>query len=204
MATESLFPREIETDRLRLVSVAADPPDPLALYEHCREGAPHVDEITEFLTWSPHETPRVTAEFLEHAAEAHREGEAAHYVVRPRDGEDGTGEIAGMTGFEVDWDRRSAEFGIWLREPFWGRGYSGERAAALFEVVFDRLDLDLVAIPVHRGNEQSLSAVRRYVDAHGGQHEGLFRHYCLDGDGEPFDAERFSVTAEQYRDATGE
>ena len=37
-----------------------------------------------------------------------------------------------------DWNRRTATLGTWLRKPFWGQGYSGERAARMLELAFDR------------------------------------------------------------------
>jgi len=91
----------------------------------------------------PHETKKETLEFLERGRERWEDNEAASYVIRPREGEDdGAGEIAGFGGFSVDWEKRTAVLGTWLRKRFWGRGYSGERAAALVEVAFENLDLD--------------------------------------------------------------
>ena len=198
-----LFPAEIETDRLRLEAATTETVDVFALYEICREGAPHVDEMTEYLTWDPHETPKVTREFLETTTKQWKAGDTATYVIRPRASEDGAGEIAGMTGFDVDWDARTAEFGAWLRKRFWGRGYSGERAEALMAVAFDRLDLDAVVIPVQRGNEKSRTAVSRYVEAHGGHHEGLLRNAQVAQDGTVMDIHRYSITREEYREAAG-
>jgi len=75
----------------------------------------------------PHETKKETLEFLERGRERWEDNEAASYVIRPREGEDGAGEIAGFGGFSVDWEKRTAVLGTWLRKRFWGRGYSGER-----------------------------------------------------------------------------
>ncbi|WP_246084542.1 GNAT family N-acetyltransferase [Salinadaptatus halalkaliphilus] len=66
------------------------------------------------------------------------------YVLCPRDGEDGAGEIAGTTSVEIDWEKRTLQPGIWFRKRFWGRRYAGERAAAVFTLAFDRLDLEVV------------------------------------------------------------
>jgi RimJ/RimL family protein N-acetyltransferase len=131
-----------------------------------------------------------------------REGEGTDYLIRPRDGEDGAGEVAGATALSADWETRTAELGIWLRKRFWGRGYSGERARALMEVAFERLDLSAVVVTVHSGNEKSMRAVERYVEAHGGHHEGLLRNFHTDRDDEPADVHRFSVTDEEYERAT--
>jgi RimJ/RimL family protein N-acetyltransferase len=193
-----LFPAEIETDRLRLEAATTETVDVFDLYEICREGAPHVEVMTEYLTWDPHETPKATREFLEAVTDQRESGETATYVIRPRASEDGAGEIAGMTGLDVDWDARTAEFGVWLRKRFRGRGYSGERAGALMTVAFDRLDLDAVVVTVQSGNEKSRTAVSRYVEAHGGHHEGLLRNALVAQDGTPVDVHRYSVTREEY------
>jgi ribosomal-protein-alanine N-acetyltransferase len=197
-----LFPERIETERLVLEAATTETVDPLDLYEHVQEGAPHIDEVTEYLTWTPHETPKETAEFLELVTEERENDEGGTYVVRPKPGEGGAGELAGLTGIGVDWDTRTAELGTWLRKRFWGRGYSGERAAALLELAFDRLDLDAVVVGVHDGNEKSRKAVSRYVEAHGGRHEGLLRNFEATQDGSVADVHRFTVTAAEYRAAT--
>jgi len=199
-----LFPDRIETERLALEPLTTDTLDTLDLYEYVRVGAPHVDEVTEYLTWSPHETPKETREFVEAVTEKREAGEGTTYVIRPRDGEPGAGEFAGVTGIGVDWDAQTATLGTWLRKRFWGRGYSGERAGALIEVAFERLDLEAVVVTVEPGNEKSMTAVSRYVEAHGGRREGLLRNYHADQDGTPVDVYRYTVTRAEYEDATGE
>jgi len=197
-----LFPERIETERLELEALTADAVPVFEFYEHVREGAPHIDEVTEHLTWSPHQTPKETRDFYDHVASEREADEGETYAIRPKPGEDGAGEFAGVTGIGVDWDARTAEFGVWFRKPFWGRGYSGERAGALVEVAFERLDLDAVVVSVQRGNEQSRTAVSRYVEAHGGRREGLLRNFMTNQDGTVVDVHRFTVSAEEYRDAS--
>lgn len=197
-----LFPERIETDRLELDALTPDAVPVFEFYEHVREGAPDIDEVTEHLTWSPHRTPKETREFYDHVASQREADEAQTYAIRPKAGEDGAGEFAGVTGIDVDWDARTAEFGVWFRKPFWGRGYSGERAGALMEMAFERLDLDAVVVTVQRGNEESRTAVSRYVEVHGGRHEGLLRNFVTNQDGTAVDAHRYTVTAAEYRDAT--
>jgi len=199
-----LLPDRIETDRLVLEPLTTETVDTLDLYEYVHVGAPHIDEVTEYLTWDPHETPGETHEFIETVTEKRDEGEGATYVVRPREGEDGASEFAGLTGVGVDWEARTATLGTWLRKRFWGRGYSGERAAALIEVAFERLDLEAVVVTVEDGNEKSTTAVSRYVEAHGGRREGLLRNYRADRDGTPVDVHRFTITRAEYEGTAGE
>ena len=192
----SLFPREVTTDRLRLVA-AGESVDPFELYEHCREGAPNVERVTRYLTWEPYGTVGEAFEFLERCASDFEDGAAAHYGVFVGESEPEAGEFAGMAALGVDWDRRLGTLGTWLREPFWGRGYSGERARALMGVAFDRLDLDAVAVTCHAENEKSRRAIRKYVEAAGGREEGLLRNHTRYRDGVA-DAYRFTVTEEEW------
>jgi len=197
-----LFPDRIETDRLELDALTPETVPVFEFYEHVREGAPHIDEVTEYLTWNPHQTPKATRDFYDHVASKREADEGETYAIRPKACEDGAGEFAGLTGIGVDWDTRTAEFGVWFRKPFWGRGYSGERAGALIELAFERLDLDAVVVSVQRGNEQSRSAVSQYIEAHGGHREGLLRNFMTHQDDTVADIHRYSVTAAEYREAT--
>ncbi|PSQ51045.1 GNAT family N-acetyltransferase [Halobacteriales archaeon SW_6_65_15] len=184
-----MFPDRIETERLVLEPFTTENVDLLAYYRHVSRDNPNIEEITEHLSWDPHETPKESLEFLKSQEEARAEGE------------DGAGEFAGMAGLHPDWDRRTATLGTWLRKPFWGRGYSGERAAALMEVAFERLGLEVVTVTHEVGNEKSRRAIRKYVGAHGGQHEGLLRNGAPGSDG-PVDLHRYTVTREQWSEAT--
>ncbi|MFB6305103.1 MAG: GNAT family N-acetyltransferase [Haloferacaceae archaeon] len=193
---DDLFPPVVETDRLRLSRLTFDAVDLYRLYEIC-SADPAIDEVTEHVTWEPHPTPAATREFVADATAAWDAGERATYVVRPREGEDGAGDVAGVTELHAEWDRRRARLGVWFRKRFWGRGYSGERAAALMDVAFDVLDLDLIVVRHFAGNEQSRRAIERYVEAHGGRHEGRLRNEYAGDDG-PRDVHRYSVSREEW------
>lgn len=197
-----MFLETIETERLRLQGLAPNTVDPLALYEHVSESAPHIDEITYYLSWQPHESPKETHEFLADAREAWEKRESAQFVVRPREGEDGAGEIAGGAGLDIDWGRQIGTLGVWLRKRFWGRRYSGERAEALIELAFEVLDLEIVAVTHHVDNDNSRRAIERYVARFGGHREGTIRN-GLQSDG-PVDVVRYSISQEEYCDAVGE
>jgi RimJ/RimL family protein N-acetyltransferase len=197
-----MFPETIETERLRLEPRRPENVDLDACYRICSSD-PGIDEVTEYVTWDPHETKKETLDFLERGRERWEDHEAADYVIRPREGEDGAGEIAGFGGFGVDWEKRTAVLGTWLRKRFWGRGYSGERAAALVRVAFEELDLALVAVSHHRDNDNSRRAVERYVDRLGGRREGLLRNHMTFADGSVHDEVRYTISREEWREATG-
>ncbi len=190
-----MFPERIETERLVLEALTHENVDMFELYRHVSRDAPNIDEITKYLSWTPHATPKETKDFIDAMEKNRAEGSGAEFVIRPRDEPD---EIAGATGVYADWERRTGTLGLWLRKSYWGRGYSGERAAALMELAFDTLDLELVAVEHIDGNEQSKRAIEKYIDAHGGQHDGLLRNW-QPGDDEVYDLHRYTVTQEQWQ-----
>lgn len=194
-----MFPETIETDRLRLERLTHE--DLFDLYEHAKVGAPAINEITEYVTWSPHRSPGETREAIEGTIEEYEEGTGVTYVVRPAEGESHAGEFGGMTGLSIDWDRRTGTLGLWLREPLWGQGYSGERAGALMNPAFSRLDLDLVSVSHHPDNDQSKRAIEKYVERHGGRREGLLRNNLVYQDGTVVDEIRYTVSQAEYRES---
>lgn len=197
-----MFPEVIETDRLRLERLSTDRVDPRELYDARSHRNPAVDEETEHLPWDPLDTLRDAEARVLDFEERWEERERAEWAVRPRDGEEGAGELAGTAGLILEWEKELALLAVWLRKPFWGRRYSGERADALLETAFDRLDLGMVAVPLHADNDRSRRAVERYVERHGGRYEGLLRHHAGRYD-EPVDHRRFSVSREEWREADG-
>lgn len=191
-----MFPETIETDRLRLERLTMD--DLFELYEHSKTDAPDIEEITQYVTWSPHQSLNETREFIEAQEKNWEEREGATYVIRPRKGEDNAGELGGTTGLGIDWDRRTGTLGLWLRKPLWGRSYSGERAAALMDLAFERLDLDLVAVTHDPDNEASERAIQKYIEAHGGRREGVLRNHIVFQDSSVHDEVRYSVSQDEY------
>jgi ribosomal-protein-alanine N-acetyltransferase len=191
-----MFPDEIETDRLRLERLTMD--DLFDIYEHSKVGAPDIDEITQYVTWSPQQSLNEAREFIKSQEKNWDEGEGATYVIRPQNGEDNADEFGGLTGLSIDWDRRTGTFGLWLRKPLWGQGYSGERASALMSLAFERLDLDLVAVSHHPDNDASERAIQKYIEAYGGRQEGLLRNHIVFQDDSVHDEVRYSVSQDEY------
>lgn len=197
----SLFPARLESERLRYGRLHPDDFDPFELYEHVRAGAPAIDEITRYVSWEPYPHPKQAFDWVAARGRQFDDGEAATYAIRPQEG-DRAGELAGLTSLDVDWDRRLATMGTWFRKPFWGRGYSGERAGRLLELAFDRLDLEVVAVTHAPDNDKSRRAIEKYVERFGGRREGRVRNDLV-VDGEPRDVVRYSIARqewEQHRD----
>lgn len=197
-----MFPEELETERLQLERLCHENVDVRALYECFANGhGEGLEEVFEYVPQTPYQTLHDAHEQIEAAEERWADGDGAEYVVRPSDGEAGAGEIAGLTELGCEWERRTGQLGLILRKPFWGRGYSAERATALIELAFERLDLELVTAGHNEGNEKSKRAIERYIEAHGGQYDGVLRNW-VPMDEEIDDLHRYTVTAEQYEQAT--
>ncbi|MGB9987296.1 GNAT family N-acetyltransferase [Salarchaeum japonicum] len=192
-----MFPETFETDRLRFERLCRDRVDVREYYDHASHRNPSIEPETRYLPWNPVATMGDAAARIDDFAEQWRARERAEWVIRPRSGEDGAGAFAGTATIITEWEKDLAVLGVWLREPFWGRRYSGERADALLEIAFDALDVGCVAIPVHGENEKSRRAVERYVERHGGRYEGRLRHHAGRFD-EPADHHRFSITRAEY------
>ncbi|EMA38869.1 GNAT family N-acetyltransferase [Halococcus hamelinensis] len=217
-----MFPDRIETERLVLERLCHENLDLFEFYAICSDadGPEAMDEVTRYMPWEPHETLLESKEYIDGVEERWEEGEAAGYVIRPRDDEsdevpsasesasgeygdprDGAGEYAGNAALHIDWDRRTGRLGTWLRKRFWGRGYSGERAGALMKLAFERLDLEVVSVSHHADNDRSRRAIEKYVEAYGGRREGLLRNWLPHGD-EVSDEYRYTISQAEYRDAT--
>ena len=197
-----MFPERLATDRLVLERACRETVNFPEFYR-IRSGSSDGDDfeaVVRYLPWEPHETPAETAALLDRMEREWREGTVARYFVRPRDSEPNAGALAGVTKLEVDRERSIGTLGIWLRERFWGRGYSGERAEAMLELAFDRLDLAVVEITHRDGNERSRRAVERYVERYGGRYEGRLRNRTAVGD-DVVDEHRYTISAAEYATA---
>ena len=197
-----MFPETIETDRLRLERLTDDV-TPRELYDAAGRGrSPTVERETAYLPWKPPGTLGDAADRLDSFEAKWESRERAEWAIRPREGEDGAGELAGTAGLICRWEQDCALLAVWLRERFWGRRYSGERADALLDVAFDALGFGVAAVPLHADNRRSYRAVERYVTRHGGRYEGRLRNHAGRYD-RPADHHRFSVSREEWAAAAG-
>ncbi|RQG91834.1 GNAT family N-acetyltransferase [Natrarchaeobius chitinivorans] len=198
-ATDRPFPETLRTDRLLLEQACRQNVSAFEFYR-IRASDDGIDEVAEYLPWEPDDSPRETADRLDRFGREWKNGTVARYFVRPRADEPDAGTLAGVAKLEVDRVRETGSLGIWLRKRFWGRGYAGERAGALLEMAFDRLDLEIVEVVHQNGNDRSRRAIERYVESYGGEYQGRLRNWRTDGD-DVVDAHRYTITAAEYDDA---
>ena len=156
-----------------------------------------VRETLEYVALDPFRTVKEAHDMIDKAEEQWEAVDAANYIVRPAGDQKDARELAGHTVLECKWELRTARFGLVLTKPFWGRGYSGERAAALMKLAFETLDLELVAVGYNEGNERSKRAIEKYVDKFNGQYDGVIRNR-VPMEEKIHDFHRYTVTREQY------
>jgi RimJ/RimL family protein N-acetyltransferase len=191
-----MFPESVETDSLTLTQLCDANVDVFDLYDCFAQEQGGVEDVFEYVPQEPYASVKDAQDRLDKAESAWEDHDAAQYAVTTTDGD-----LAGYAGLFMEWDRRTGKLGTILARPYWGNGYAGECALALTELAFDRLDLDLVAIGYEEGNERSKRAVEKFVDAVGGQHDGVLRNWTPLGD-EVADHHRHTVTRKEYERAT--
>lgn len=194
-----LFPDEIRTERLRLVKESVADAALGERYASMSTDAVDDDEL-RYVPVEPFEHLEDAREYVAQREGRMQSGDAGTYVVRPREGEDGAGLPAGEAELFAIWDEDTAFMTFGLRKRFWGRGYSGERAAAFLRLAFERLDVGLVTVTHLVGNENSRRAIGKYVDRFDGRRVGRFRNQHVIDD-EPRDVVRYEITQRDYEDS---
>lgn len=186
------FPPRIETERLTLREIQRDDASLREVNDLFSE------KTTRNLLTDVHETFKETDDFVSWFADGFDEGESVGYVLRPKAGEPDAGEFAGFATLRIDWDHRTAEWGIILGEPFWGRGYTEERTYAFAHLVFAHLELEVVEIVCLTGNTYAKRVIDDYVTEFGGHYVGVLHNEVVTDDGEPKDCHRFTITRPEY------
>jgi len=209
----SVFPATMRTPRLRFERVD-DAVDAFERYAWTSSSRDARERETRYVTASPHPHPKAASDELASMGEAFADGERANWAILLRPGEpDADGEPVdagervhvGVATLDCLWDRRRVHTGVSLYEPYWGRGYAGERARALLRVAFDDLDLEVASVAHFAGNENSRRQMEGWVDRFGGREDGSFRNWVPreGGDREPWDLRSYSITAADYEAAGG-
>ncbi|MFC7167879.1 GNAT family N-acetyltransferase [Halospeciosus flavus] len=120
-------------------------------------------------------------------------GEAATYGVTVE------GDVVGLATLEPDWERRTGNLALWLAPAERGREYAQEVGDLLVDVVFDDLDLDLVAVHHDVGADTARRALEKFLERNGGRFEARIRNAVNRG-GELVDQRRYTLSRAEYRD----
>lgn len=192
-----MFPPRIETERLRLKRFCRENVDVDELYARFSVEAPHVEDVFGVIPDDPFETEKDVIDLVERSEAEWADDEAAVYAVYPKSDEAGGGSLAGYAHLWMMWETRKAELGLLLDKPFWGREYATEVYLELTEVAFDIHGIDLVQIGHPVPNTNSRRSIEKFVDAAGGQFDGVVPNNVRCGD-EIYDSRRYSVSKEDF------
>lgn len=186
-----MFPDTIETDSLTLAQFTEANVDVFELYDLFTQ-SDDARDVFRHVPQEPYSSVKDARDTLDKAETAWEETEAAQYAAYTTDDT-----LAGYAVLSINWARQTGDLGFIFAKPYWGHGYAGECAIALTELAFDRLDLELVSMGYEEGNDRSKQAVEKFIDAVGGQYDGVLRNWTPIGD-EIADHHRYTVMKEQY------
>ena len=135
----------LETDRLILRKMLVSDAEDVYAYS-CR------DDVTEFLTWTPHPTPAYTADYLRYLGQRYIVGDYFNWAVVEKK----SGRVIGSCGFtRFDFPNDSGEIGYVFHPDFGGRGYATEAAREVLRFGFVALKLHRIEAKYLKGNERS-------------------------------------------------
>jgi len=146
VTNSGLRPPLIETPRLRLRPF--DLGDASALFEIASNPA-----VTRYTTWDAHRTVEESRAWInDHALPSYPEGAPGPVTITLKR----SGELIGAVGGRwATRENRCIEFGYWLGEPFWGRGFATEAARALVDFFFRTFPVERVQAHYLEGNTAS-------------------------------------------------
>lgn len=177
---------ELETERLRLRVPRRR--DLVPLDEAINETLP---ELVRWLPWAHAEHSRSDARaYLRDARVARLRRVALELVIEDR--ADAT-LLGVMSVHRIDWVRRCAGIGYWVRRAAWGKQVATEAAAALVDYSLRKLELHRLEAHVAPRNPAS----QRVVEKIGFTREGIAREFEYI-DGEYLDHIQYSILRSEY------
>lgn len=148
----------LETERLVLRKITRT--DASDMYEYSS-----VPEVSEYLTWSPHESLAYTKKYIKYIISQYKNGEYLDWAITLKN----SGKMIGTCGFtSVDINNSSVEIGYVLNVNYHNNGYATEAVKELLEHTFTYLDFNRVVARVMEGNNASV----KLLDKFGFRHEG--------------------------------
>ena len=130
------------------------------------------EEVTRYLTWSPHKSESYTRQYLEYISRHYAIGDFYDWAVIDKESQRMIG-TCGFTRFNFQSD--SAEIGYVLSPDFWGKGIAHEAASEVIRFGFENLLLNRIEAKFMTGNDRSL----RVMEKLGMTYEGVRREAML-------------------------
>src|SRR5262249_2585712 len=162
-AARMSLPQEIRTERLYLRR--PKPGDVGAIFSRYASDP----EVTRYLGWPRHRTPRQTEAFLEFSDREWSTKPGGPYLVFST-----TGQLLGGTGLEFETEYRVASGFVFAKDA-WGQGYATEVMKAMLSLAFARPTVQRLYALCHA--EHLASA--RVLEKSGLLREGTLRRYLV-------------------------
>jgi len=133
------------------------------------------DNVTKYLRQGPNENLEAVNNFIRTSIEETKTGERLRLMVMSK-----KGEFLGLASIEHT-DRRTPEFGLWLKEAAQGQGFGQELIIALAEWANDNLDFDYLRYRAATENPGSWKIAEKLVEIYGGEFVGESLEALRDG-----------------------
>jgi [ribosomal protein S5]-alanine N-acetyltransferase len=131
---------EIESDRLKLVTISSDLED-----EIFQE---FTNEVTKYMFPSPATNLEERRAFISQSRQAIAAGYNLQFTISAKT----TSEFLGCVGLHGEKNTRTPEIGIWLKQKAHGYGYGREAVYRLVAWTKENIDIDYFIYPVDRRN----------------------------------------------------
>ena len=155
----------VKTERLILRKITVDDVDDM--YEYSSD-----ENVTKYLTWSPHADKAYTLEYINYLQSRYRSGDFFDWGVVVKS----NNKMIGTCGFtRFDYVNNSAEIGYVLNSEYHGMGFAVEAASEVIKFGFEKLGLNRIECKYIIGNDAS----RRVMEKNGMSFEGIRREGML-------------------------
>ncbi len=142
---------KIETERLLLRKMT--PKDSADMYDYASRS-----EVTEFLTWSPHESVDYTRKYLKFLVKKYKTGEFLDWGIVLKS----ENKLIGTCGFTcIDFSNCKGEIGYVLSPSYQGKGYAEECVREVIRYAFSALELNRLEARVMEGNTPSIKLLEK-------------------------------------------
>ncbi len=141
----------LESERLIMRYIEVD--DAYDMYDYAS-----LDEVCEYLLWSPHLNVAATEGYIEFLQKRYRKGLYADWAVVLKE----NGRMIGTCGYaKIDGKEKSCEIGYVLSPKYRNRGYMTEAVTSLLELSFNVLELDKAVLRIISENKASVKLAKR-------------------------------------------
>lgn len=155
-------PPTLTTERLILCRITAD--HAADMYEYSCD-----DEVTKYLTWSPHVSIKQTERYINVLQKKYADGTFNDWGLVLKE----NGKFIGTCGYtSFDSSENIGEVGYVIAKDYWGKGLAAEAVKAVMHFGFERFGLDGFIAKHMEGNDAS----GRVMQKCGMKFDGLFRH----------------------------